>query len=180
MIIPLRSDETFSRRTWSGLILGLLGSAILSLANMGIQLTPTTSLLFSLAALVAITIGTVREKRFGIPQPALTKNLVQYVIGPICLLPVAWSTEPMHISWRVPSTFSLLYLVEFTHHDDLLQRRSNTCICVVLYGAAYVCVFGLVYHKRTHVGRHGDCGLRCLDGQPRSRASDLKTDNVTL
>jgi drug/metabolite transporter (DMT)-like permease len=89
MLIPLRTDETFSKRTWSGLILGLLGSAIVILAKMGIQLTTTTSLLYSLAALVAITIGTVREKRFGIPQPASTKNLVQYVIGPIFVLPVA-------------------------------------------------------------------------------------------
>jgi hypothetical protein len=63
----------------------------------------------------------------------------------------------------------------------MIRRKSvaTPCICVVLYGAAYVYVFGLVYHKRAHVGRHGDCDLRRLDNQPQSRASDLKTENVT-
>lgn len=111
MVMPLLTDETASKRTWCGLALGLLGSAIVILANMGIQLTTTISLLFSIAALVAITIGTVWEKRFGVPQHPLTTNLVQYAIGTLCLLPLAWATEPMHISWTVPFTLAFLYLV---------------------------------------------------------------------
>jgi len=111
LVIPLITDETVNRRTWTGLSLGLFGSAIVILANMGIQLTTTISLLFSVAALIAITIGTVWEKRFGAPQHPLTTNLVQYSIGTVCLLPVAWITEPMHISWTPTFTFALFYLV---------------------------------------------------------------------
>lgn len=111
MIIPLLTDETVSKRTWAGLVLGLLGSAIVILANLGVQLTTTISLLFSVAALVAITIGTVWEKRFGVPQHPLTTNLVQYAVGTVCLLPLAWATESMHIDWTPQFTFALFYLV---------------------------------------------------------------------
>jgi len=111
MIIPTLGDETVSKRTWVGLILGLTGSAIVILANTGVQLTTAAGLLFSFAALVAITIGTVWEKRFGVPQHPLTTNLVQYALGTLCLLPVAWATETMQISWTVSFAFSLFYLV---------------------------------------------------------------------
>lgn len=111
LIIPMLTIETVSKRTWLGLLLGLLGSAIVILANTGVQLTTAMGLLFSVAALFAITLGTVWEKRFGVPQHPLTTNLIQYAIGTCCLLPLAWATESMHINWTIPFGFSLFYLV---------------------------------------------------------------------
>lgn len=111
MIIPMLSDETVTRRTWIGLTLGLLGSAIVIIANMGVQLTSTVSLLFSVAALVAITLATVWEKRFGVSQHPITTNLVQYLVGALCMLPLAWFTETMTIKWTLPFSFALFYLV---------------------------------------------------------------------
>ena len=111
MIIPLLTNETATKRIWLGLALGLVGSLIVIMANMGIQITTTAGLLFSVAALIAITIGTVWEKRFGVPQHPLTTNLIQYIIATGCLLPLAWATEPMHITWTAPFAFALFYLV---------------------------------------------------------------------
>jgi len=111
MVIPMLSDETVTRRTWLGLALGLAGSAIVIIANTGVQVTGTLALLFSFAALVAITLGTVWEKRFGVSHHPITTNLVQYIVGALCLLPLAWLTEPMNINWTLPFGFALFYLV---------------------------------------------------------------------
>lgn len=111
MIMPLLTVETVSRRAWLGLTLGLAGSVIVIISNMDIQLTTTAGLLFAVAALTGITAGTVWEKRFGVTQHPLTTNLLQYSIGFICLLPIAWATEPMQIHWTTSFVLALFYLV---------------------------------------------------------------------
>ncbi len=111
IIIPLLSDETVNRRTWCGLLLGLLGSMVVIIANMGVQLHSTVGLMFSIAALFGITLATVWEKRFGVSQHPLTTNLIQYVTGAVCLLPLAFLTETMSINWTLPFGLALFYLV---------------------------------------------------------------------
>jgi len=111
IIFPLISNETVNRRTWSGLTLGLLGSVLVIVTNMGVQFNNTVSLLFCLAALCGITLATVWEKRFGVSQHPLTTNLVQYVIGSACLIPLAYFTETMSINWTLPFGLALFYLV---------------------------------------------------------------------
>ncbi len=111
LIIPLLSDETVNRRTWIGLLLGLIGSAIVIVANSGVQLTSTIALMFSVSALIAITAGTVWEKRFGVSQHPLITNLVQYLVGTACLLPLAYFTESMSINWTPSFGLALFYLV---------------------------------------------------------------------
>lgn len=111
IITPLLCEETVNRRTWCGLLLGLLGSALVIFANLGIQLNSTMAILFSLAALCGITLATIWEKRFGVSQHPLTTNLVQYVVGATCLLPLAFSTETMSINWTIRFSFALFYLV---------------------------------------------------------------------
>jgi len=111
IIIPLLTDETVNRRTWCGLALGLLGSALVIIANMDVQLTSTVALLFSLAALFAITLATIWEKRFGVSQHPLATNLIQYTIGAVCLVPLAFLTETLSINWTLQFGFALFYLV---------------------------------------------------------------------
>ena len=111
LTIPLLSDETVNRRTWIGLLLGLIGSAIVIIANSGVQHISTFALMFSVSALIAITAGTVWEKRFGVSQHPLITNLVQYLVGTGCLLPLAYFTESMSITWTPSFGFALFYLV---------------------------------------------------------------------
>ena len=92
-------------------LVGLIGSAIVIIANTGVQITSVVSLLFAGAALIAITLGTVWEKLFGIQQHPLTTNLVQYRVGAVCMLPLAWLTEAITIKWTLPFGFALFYLV---------------------------------------------------------------------
>jgi len=111
LIIPMLCDETVTRRTWWGLVLGLTGSAIVIIANMGVQLSSTVGFLFSIAALCGITLATVWEKRFGVTQHPLTTNLIQFIVGTVCLLALAFITEPMSITWTWSFGLALFYLV---------------------------------------------------------------------
>jgi len=111
IIMPLLSHETINRRTWCGLVLGLLGSALVIVVNMDVQFNTATGILFCLAALCGITLATVWEKRFGVSQHPLTTNMIQYLIGAVCLLPLAYFTEAMSINWTLPFGLALFYLV---------------------------------------------------------------------
>ncbi len=111
LIMPRLSKETVSRKRWLGLLLGLLGTALVIFGNSGVQAVSSQVILFSIAALFAITIATIWEKRYGINQHPLTSNTVQYTTGFLCTLPLAWTFEAMHINVTVPFLFALAYLV---------------------------------------------------------------------
>lgn len=111
LIIPLVSREQVSRTRWIGLILGLLGTALVLTGNSGIQPVSKLVLFFSISALLAFSIATVWEKRFGIAHHPLTSNLVQYSVGFAFTLPLAYAFEPMHVTVTAPFLLAFAYLV---------------------------------------------------------------------
>ncbi|MFK7856070.1 MAG: DMT family transporter [Granulosicoccus sp.] len=111
VVMPMVSRETVSRKRWLGLFLGLAGAYLVLIGNADIQITSSTIILFSTAALLAFTLATVWEKRFGISHHPLTSNLVQYSVGVIGTLPLAIYFEPMQIDVTGSFVFALAYLV---------------------------------------------------------------------
>lgn len=111
VIMPRLSQELVSLAKWLGLLLGLLGAALVITGNTGVQSVSTPVVLFSIAALLAFTIATVWEKRFGSEQHPLTSNTVQYTVGLLCTLPLAALFEPMKINITMPFILALAYLV---------------------------------------------------------------------
>lgn len=111
LAMTAKSRESVSTKNWLGLTLGLTGAVIVIVENFSVEVTSVTALLFSVAALLAITLATILEKSFGVSHHPLTSNLVQYIVGFMGTLPVAWALEPMNISWTLPFGLSLAYLV---------------------------------------------------------------------
>jgi len=111
LAMPQLSQESVSRIKWLGLVLGLLGTTFVIIGNNGVQSVSLAVMLFSVAALLAITIATICEKRYGYAHHPLTSNTVQYTVGVICTLPLAMFFEPMNVSVTVPFLFALAYLV---------------------------------------------------------------------
>lgn len=111
LAMPRFSEETVSRIKWLGLFLGLLGTALVIVGNSGVQSASMVVMLFSVAALLAITIATICEKRYGYAHHPLTSNAVQYTVGVVCTLPLAMFFEPMNINVTVPFLLALTYLV---------------------------------------------------------------------
>lgn len=111
LIMPMLSQENVSLRRWIGLLLGLLGTALVLGGNAGVGVTSAAVIAFAVAALLAFTLATVWEKQFGVSHHPLTASLVQYTVGVLGTLPLAMWLEPMHITVTVPFMFALAYLV---------------------------------------------------------------------
>lgn len=109
--MPLVSAERVSLRRWTGIALGLLGTVLVLTGNSGVQPLIGNGLVLSCLALVAFSSATVWEKRFGAAHHPLTSNGVQYAVGFVCTLPLAWWLEPMQVSWTPTLGWALAYLV---------------------------------------------------------------------
>jgi drug/metabolite transporter (DMT)-like permease len=96
---------------WSGLILGVLGAALVIIVKARIEATSGLAILAALGALAGMTLGALYEKRFGTAQHVVTANLIQCGVGLAVTLPLAFALEEMRIQWTAALLLSLAYLV---------------------------------------------------------------------
>lgn len=111
LIMPVVSRESVSLLRWTGLALGLLGTYLVLLGNAVIQPISVAVLGLSVSALLAFSIATVWEKRFGMAHHPLVTNMTQYSVGLLFSLPLAMALEPMNITVSVSFLMALAYLV---------------------------------------------------------------------
>ncbi|MBX2879708.1 MAG: DMT family transporter [Granulosicoccus sp.] len=111
LVIPLITGEVVAITRWIGLILGLIGTCLVLLGNAELQPVSITVIALALSALLAFSIATIWEKRFGVAHHPLTSNLVQYAIGFIVTLPLALIFESTSVNVTVPFVLALTYLV---------------------------------------------------------------------
>lgn len=132
-------------RQWAGLGLGLAGLVLVVWQKLGIGEVSAPNLLFAFVALLAITAGTLYQKRFVAPCDVRTANLVQLAAAFVVTIPFALlETEAMRwvlpdgavngelvgaIAWSVFGLTlggsSLLYL--------LIQRGAATTVTSLMY-----------------------------------------------
>lgn len=60
---------------------------------------------------MAFSTSTIWEKRHGVAHHPLTSNVVHYLVGLGCALPLALWLEPMHVTWTRSLGWALAYLV---------------------------------------------------------------------
>jgi drug/metabolite transporter (DMT)-like permease len=111
VLAPLLGQEGVSAWQWMGLLLGLLGAAMVILAHSALQTPTTGGLICAVVAVLALTGGTLYEKRFGPPVHPLSANLVYYAVGLAAALPLAAWLEPMHVVLAPGLIISMAYLV---------------------------------------------------------------------
>jgi len=105
------SPRAWSARRWLGLVLGFAGAALVLGGNLGVQPLALSGVVLSCFALIAFTTSTLWEKRHGVAYHPLTSNLVQYLVGLGCTLPLAALLEPMQVTWTHSLGWALAYLV---------------------------------------------------------------------
>ncbi|MDB5366979.1 MAG: EamA family transporter [Rhodospirillales bacterium] len=108
---PSVAKERVEASRWLGLLLGLAGAMVTIVAKSSVEVTSAAALGAAVLALLALTAGTLYEKRFGSAQHPLTSNLVQYAVGLVVVAPFALSLETMHVHWTPTLIGSLAYLV---------------------------------------------------------------------
>ena len=111
LIAPRMVGERVSLWGWIGLALGLAGAAIVISARGAIAAENTFGLICALIGLLGITAGTLWEKRFGKSHHPVAANLIQYAVGAIVTLPLAYASEGMVIRWNGEFVAVMAYLV---------------------------------------------------------------------
>lgn len=138
-----RGDQV-TRLQWAGLTLGLLGLIMVVAAKLGQGEVNVANLLCAVVSLLAITIGTLYQKRFVAPCDFRSANLIQLAMAFLVTIPLALlESEPMRwtqanawnadligaMAWSVLGMTiggsSLLYL--------LIQRGAATSVTSLFY-----------------------------------------------
>jgi drug/metabolite transporter (DMT)-like permease len=123
---------------WAGLLLGLAGLALVVWRKLGAGELSPTNIALAFGALLAITVGTLYQKRHVAPGDVRTAGLIQMLAALAVSLPVAL-LEPQAIDWHPEfigamawsvlaltlGGSSLLYL--------LIQRGAATQVASLLY-----------------------------------------------
>jgi len=111
LLAPVMAGERVGRVQWAGLVLGVTGATIVIAAKSAIAFSSTAAVVFAVLALLAMTGGTLWEKRFGTEVHPVLANTVQYAVGLAVTAPLAFWLEPMHVDWTPGLFGSLAYLV---------------------------------------------------------------------
>ena len=111
LIAPRLVGEQVSRWGWIGLALGLAGAAIVIVSRGAIAAENGFGLICAVVGLLGITAGTLWEKRFGVSHHPVAANLIQYAVGAVVTLPLAYATEAMAIRWNGEFVAVMAYLV---------------------------------------------------------------------
>jgi drug/metabolite transporter (DMT)-like permease len=114
LIAPRWSGEAVGWRRWAGLVLGLIGAAIVITARSEIATPPAVGFAFAALALVGITGSALWEKRFGVSHHPVTANLIGFAAGFLGVAPFMVAFETMQIVWTWQLIAALAYLIVAT------------------------------------------------------------------
>lgn len=107
--------DRLTRLQWVGVAAGLVGVLLVlapALLDAGRAAEfPTLGLLSSVVALLAGTVGTLHQKRYGDGIPLVFGTAVQYAAAVVLLMLLATTTETMQIQWTGEFVASFLWLV---------------------------------------------------------------------
>lgn len=112
-VIVLR--EGVIARQWFGLVLGVVGVALVLFEKMGgtgqINNFPLWTLVWACIALVGISVGTVYQKRFGQGVELMPGTFIQYCAAAIFFAMGAFVFESREVQWTTQLLLALGWLV---------------------------------------------------------------------
>lgn len=111
LVAPRLVGEAVGRRVWLGLGLGLGGAVLAILARSEVAAEDPAGVAFAVLGLLGITAGTLWEKRFGVSHHPVASNLIQYVVGAACAVPLALALEDTALDWDWEFAGVMAYLV---------------------------------------------------------------------
>lgn len=136
-------DERLIARQWIGLMLGLIGVALVLAPGLAgpdsTALLPVAGLLGCGVALASGTAATLYQKRHGDGIPLVWGTAVQYAAASLLLLAAASATESFRIMWTSEFVAALVWLVLVLSLGAvlllfvLLRRGSASSVSSLLY-----------------------------------------------
>jgi drug/metabolite transporter (DMT)-like permease len=106
---PLMGEKV-ALRQWTGLGLGVIGLLLVLQSKLSFQHQGAGGIIWSLAALLGITAGTLYQKKFCSQIDFRTSVVIQYGVAGLAMLLVAPLFETMEVLWTGEFIFALLWL----------------------------------------------------------------------
>ncbi|MCW8886262.1 MAG: DMT family transporter [Motiliproteus sp.] len=107
--------EGVSIRQWLGLMLGLAGVALVLLEKLGgiaeVPAFPLWTLIWCVISLLAISIGTVYQKRFGQGVDLIPGTFIQYCSASLFFAIGAFAFETREVSWQIEFLLAMGWLI---------------------------------------------------------------------
>lgn len=107
--------EQVSKRQWAGLACGFIGVALVVSNKAGIGATSTAELAAmitpAIVALLAITLGTLYQKRYCPSFDLRTGSVIQFIPTLLITVALASQTETLQVTWSGEFLFALGWLV---------------------------------------------------------------------
>lgn len=106
-------NERVSGRQWIGLMVGLFGVALVLGPKLGGELGAETGInaLVCFGGVVAISLGTVLQKRFGGADSLAAGTTVQYIGALVIAGVITWLFEPLVVIWSTELVFAFAWAV---------------------------------------------------------------------
>lgn len=104
-------QERVSRRQWAGLLLGFFGVALVVWDRLALTGLSATSVSMAVAALLAITAGTLYQKRFCPRFDLRTGSVIQFAAALALVVPISLLTETRQIVWTLPLVGALAWSI---------------------------------------------------------------------
>jgi drug/metabolite transporter (DMT)-like permease len=111
MIAALVLQEAASRRQWLGIGIGLIGVLLVVWHKLDIHAMNGTSLIAVLVALIALTVGTLYQRRFLPDTDLWSAAFIQFVASLLLLAPLAIVVESAKVEWAWQLFAAMLFLV---------------------------------------------------------------------
>ncbi|MBW8846684.1 MAG: DMT family transporter [Burkholderiales bacterium] len=109
-LAPLVGERVASRQ-WLGVALGLAGVILVIWHKLTLGTTFGPPLLVCVMSLLAITGGTLYQKRFVPHFDLRTGQVVQFAASLAVTLPLAWALEPMRIEWNASVLIAMAWSI---------------------------------------------------------------------
>jgi len=133
------TGERVSGRQWVGLALGFAGVVMVVSNKVGFAGFGWEAVAFTVMALLAITIGTVYQKKYCGGEDLRTQSVVQFVAAGAVLLPFSLAFETRAVEWSGHFVFALLWVVFVLSFGAisllmlLLRKGAATMVSSLMY-----------------------------------------------
>lgn len=138
-VLAARLAEHVSKRQWMGLLLGLTGVAIVLGDKIELDGVTWVSTAFCFMALLAMTSGTLYQKRFCPKFDFRAGSVVQYGASGVVTASLMLLLEPVHVDWNLQVVAALVWSVlplsigAMSLWFLLLQRGQATRVSSLMY-----------------------------------------------
>lgn len=146
IIAALWMGERPTRWQWIGIFTGLTGVAMVVWHKLDIALVNTASLAAVVIGLLALTAGTLYQRRFCAHVDLRSSTAIQFAASLVVLVPLSFALEGATVRWAWPLFFSLLFLVLLASIyavnalHTLMRRGEATRVSGMLYWPPIVAV----------------------------------------